>query len=692
MQFLASIALAAAAAQAPLPPRANLTIAAGFPLETINPALFGLDLEFTRHDVWSGLSAQLISNREFAVQPPGTAWPMAWPAGFPPRWAALPGAAPVVSGLSSAVSCTLSPAHSLCGLVQLPVGGGFDSGISFGSAIGLEAGRSYTFSAVLRASGSVGGGGLVLTVALAPALFAANLSVADTGVGGAWTTVAVSFTALTTTPCADSLTLAVHATQGMLEFNSTSLLPDDAFLGSMRVDVVDALADLSFHGPLRFPGGCFAPFYRWKDGLIPYLSRPTAFTPPGYCDAVAGGVNAYSDGFMQNGIGIDEYMQLVRRVGAIPAITVALQFGTAEEIQDARDWVEYCNGDSGDPSAPWAVLRAARGYPEPYDVKVWYLGNEIAWQDRYRNYPNDTSSTGAMSGTDYAAALELLIPAMRLVDPSLTLLVVDADDTFNEPWINSDFTPFISAASAHIAYANSDAGGSPASPAAATTQAKLPSTSVLPLLASTRQMLNAGAGNGAHVRISVDEWGLGPPWTVIDFNTAHALFGASFLTVVISTAHMYGVEFTNYFEPINEGALQVLQFSVTPTPLGIVMPLFANLAGATRVAVEQLTPGGDDDVVGVAGIAGSTLTVILTNRNAEAGFTQWLHIDGQTVASVCSVTLLAASGGVTTNSTFSPSVFSATVSADGWAAIPLPPYSIASISVECPSCTLVASS
>jgi hypothetical protein len=68
-------------------------------------------------------------------------------------------------------------------------------------------------------------------------------------------------------------------------------------------------------------------------------------------------------------------------------------------------------------------------------------------------------------------------------------------------------TPLVGAASVHIGYANSDGGGSPASAAAATLQAKLPHTSVLPQLVATRAMLDAGAGWGAHVRISLDEWG-----------------------------------------------------------------------------------------------------------------------------------------------------------------------------------------
>lgn len=668
--------LVAAAAAIPAP---NLTVAASFPLEVIQRTLFGLDFEFTRHDVWDGLSAELISNRLFSVQPAGTTWPQPWPAGFPPRWSALtsPSAtAPSVTGLSSSVSCTLNTTLRLCGLVQLPVGDGFDAGMSFGSAIGLEAGRGYTFSAVVRASGTSAGAGLVLSVVLAPALFAVNLSVPDTA---EWTTVTFSFVSGVTTPRADSLTLSVTASQGTLEFNATSLLPDDNFLG-MRTDTVDALADLGFRGPLRYPGGCFAPFYKWKDGLLPLLSRPAAFTPSPYCEAVRGGVNAYTDGFMQNGAGIDEYIALTKRTGAIPAITVALQFGTPAEIQNAVDWVEYCNGDV---SSPFGALRAARGHPAPYDVKIWYLGNEISSQQRWPNYPDDPANvTSAMSGSEYAAALAVLVPSLLAVDPSLTLLVVDGGADFDSPaWVSQTFTPFIHATSSHVGYANSDAGGSPASASAASAQAKIPTSVVRNDISAVRSFLDGGDGSAAHVAISVDEWGLGPPWVVQEFGVTHALFGSSFMTMVLNCAEEFGVVYTNYFEPVNEGAIDVLQFSATPTPLGVVMPFFGALAGGTRLAVSTAA-GGDDDIVGVAAVTEGALTVVLTNRNASQGFIQWLHFTGVSVAPMATFNTLASNGGVGPGSYFQPSSGGVPVSADGWAAIEIPPFSVTSVRVE----------
>merc|ERR1719456_2046767 len=58
------------------------------PAESISPLLFGHNLEFTRHDLFTGLSAQLIANRQFVVTPNGTKWPYAWDndRSFPPRW------------------------------------------------------------------------------------------------------------------------------------------------------------------------------------------------------------------------------------------------------------------------------------------------------------------------------------------------------------------------------------------------------------------------------------------------------------------------------------------------------------------------------------------------------------------------------------------------------------------------------
>jgi hypothetical protein len=100
------------------------------------------------------------------------------------------------------------------------------------------------------------------------------------------------------------------------------------------------------------------------------------------------------------------------------------------------------------------------------------------YEARFPDYPNSTASTGAASGPEYAKILKALIPPLRAVDPSLTLVAVEVDAEWNAAWINTSVAQYVSATSAHVGYANSDAGGSPASAASATAQAKLPHTTV----------------------------------------------------------------------------------------------------------------------------------------------------------------------------------------------------------------------
>jgi hypothetical protein len=295
---------------------------------------------------------------------------------------------------------------------------------------------------------------------------------------------------------------------------------------------------------------------------------------------------------------------------------------------------------------------------------MWYLGNEISSQSRWPDYPNDaTNVTGPISISEYTAALESLIPAVRAVDASIALIAVDGGPRFDSAWVSQNFTSLIYATSSHVGYANSDQDGSPSSAGHAAAQAKIPTSTVLADISSVRAFLESGDGSASHVQISVDEWGLGPPWVVKDFGVTHALFGASFLSMIVNSAVEQGVVYTNYFEPINEGAIQVLQFSSTPTPLGLVMPLFGILAGSQRLAVAQAT-GVDDDVIAVAAKSDKSVYVVLTNRNSTSPYTQYIHFEGGGIAPTATVTMLTSSG-FGPSSFFEASTIAADVSVDG---------------------------
>jgi alpha-N-arabinofuranosidase len=109
---------------------------------------------------------------------------------------------------------------------------------------------------------------------------------------------------------------------------------------------------------VRWPGGCFADIYHWKDGIGPREERPTIV------NTLWGGVTE------DNSFGTHEYMELVEALGAEPFIVGNVGSGTIEEMST---WWEYVNHPG---KSPMADLRAENGHPEPWNVRFWGVGNE----------------------------------------------------------------------------------------------------------------------------------------------------------------------------------------------------------------------------------------------------------------------------------------------------------------------------
>ena len=119
-----------------------------------------------------------------------------------------------------------------------------------------------------------------------------------------------------------------------------------------RTDVIEALNELKVP-VIRWPGGCFVDAYHWQKG-------------------VGKDREAYGDprwGVIEpNTFGTDEFIELCRRLGAEPYIC---HNGLAD-VQEMADWVAYCNASEGE----FAEMRKANGHPEPFNVKLWSVGNE----------------------------------------------------------------------------------------------------------------------------------------------------------------------------------------------------------------------------------------------------------------------------------------------------------------------------
>ena len=126
----------------------------------------------------------------------------------------------------------------------------------------------------------------------------------------------------------------------------------------IRLDIVEALKKLKVP-VLRWPGGCFADNYHWKDGIGPKSRRK-------HIENVSWG-NVRED----NGFGTHEFLELCERLGAEPYLAVNMGSGT---VQEAAEWVQYTNHANG--ASHLTDLRQQNGRPVPWNVKYWGVGNE----------------------------------------------------------------------------------------------------------------------------------------------------------------------------------------------------------------------------------------------------------------------------------------------------------------------------
>ncbi|NSW90010.1 MAG: alpha-N-arabinofuranosidase [Firmicutes bacterium] len=127
--------------------------------------------------------------------------------------------------------------------------------------------------------------------------------------------------------------------------------------GGIRNDIIEALRELQVP-VLRWPGGCFADEYHWKNGIGPYEERVKM-------------INTHWGGVIENNnFGTHEFMTLCELIGAEPYICGNVGSGTVQEMQE---WIEYITFDG---ESPMANLRRNNGREEPWKLPYFGVGNE----------------------------------------------------------------------------------------------------------------------------------------------------------------------------------------------------------------------------------------------------------------------------------------------------------------------------
>src|SRR5690606_15328483 len=163
----------------------------------------------------------------------------------------------------------------------------------------------------------------------------------------------------------------------------------------------DVLALVKEMGPtvVRYPGGNFVSGYLWEDGVGPVEDRPVR-------------IDGAWHTIETNAFGLHEFVDWARE--AEVEVMEAINLGT-RGVEEARSLVEYANHAGG---TYWSDLRRSNGAADPFDIKLWCLGNELdgPWQ------------IGHKTAHEYGRLAQETAKAMRLVDDSIELVAVGSSN------------------------------------------------------------------------------------------------------------------------------------------------------------------------------------------------------------------------------------------------------------------------
>lgn len=149
-------------------------------------------------------------------------------------------------------------------------------------------------------------------------------------------------------------------------------------------------------------GGNYANEYNWKDGIGHWLHRPVRD-------------NQNWGGLEPNYFGTNEFLRFCQLIDAEPFLNIGFSYDLPPEL--AAEWVEYVNGDV---TTPMGRLRAEHGYPEPWGVKLWQVGNES-----YGDY-----QFGYTNSIDFSKRIQTYYTKMKEADPSISIIIAGEDPMY----------------------------------------------------------------------------------------------------------------------------------------------------------------------------------------------------------------------------------------------------------------------
>jgi alpha-N-arabinofuranosidase len=176
-----------------------------------------------------------------------------------------------------------------------------------------------------------------------------------------------------------------------------------------RGDVLQLVKDLNITC-FRYPGGNLTATYRWEDGIGPRDQRPVR-------------MELAWVSIEDNSIGINEYIDYVKNIGAETLMT--FNMGT-RGIEEAIDLVEYCNYPEG---TYLSDLRRSHGYEKPRDIRYWCIGNEVEGEWQIAQHRAE----------DYGWLCKQAAKAVKRMDPNYQLIAAGSSNCNMPTYIDWDY-------------------------------------------------------------------------------------------------------------------------------------------------------------------------------------------------------------------------------------------------------------
>ena len=333
--------------------------------------------------------------------------------------------------------------------------------------------------------------------------------------------------------------------------------PGDA-VASVRRDVFEKVRALR-PAFIRWPGGNVAQDYHWELGTGPRDQRPTWINL------------SWKNETEPSDFGTDEFIQFCRALGSKPSLTVNVE-GLGATAEEAAAWVEYCNGPA---SSKYGALRTRNGHAEPFNVKLWEVGNEI-WGTWVRGHSD--AETYARNFNRYAAA-------MLAADPTIKLIAVGDNDMNWNRTVLRLAGRHIDYLAIHHYYGTNEMHGDPLNLMAR------------PLFYerfyNQVERVIREVAPGRQIKLNINEWNTSLP-EAREHSMESALYAARLMNVFERSGNQVAMSAVS--DMVNGwpgGIIQASRHGVYVTPTGLVNSLYSNHLGAKALATRIEGPTFD---------------------------------------------------------------------------------------------------